>query len=409
MSGGLGDDSYFVDGGETVSEAAAAGTDTVFATLANSAGYTITDADVENLTLLDTTNSNATGNASNNVLTGNTGNNVLSGLGGIDTLLGGDGADDLTGGTSNDTVNGEAGNDTIRYTMGDGADAINGGADSDTLIVTGTAANDQLDVVFDGTNITTLELGTVIGIESIVADLLGQTTADTLSYGATASNVTVNLAAGTASGFSSIAGIENVTTGVGNDTLIGNIGNNVLNGGTGIDTYDLSAIVNAVNISLTNAIGVDIGSDTLTSIENIIGSQGGDFISLNGGVNRIEGRNGNDTINAGGGNDTLVGGDGNDTLIGGTGFDTFVFEAAGFDSDTITGTLATEIFDSVGGVGAQDFLDIAGLGITNATFAGSVGIAASGVDTVITIGADQITLIGVNSATVDVTDFILAP
>lgn len=409
LSGGAGDDSYFVDGGETISEAAAAGTDTVFATLASGVGYTITDADVENLTLLGTTNSNATGNASNNTLTGNTGNNVLSGLGGVDTLLGGDGADDLTGGAANDIVNGEAGNDTIRYLMGDGSDTIDGGADSDTLIVTGTTGNDTLDVIFDGTSITSLEGGTVTGIESIVANLLGQTTADTLSYGATASNVTVNLALGTASGFTSITGIENVTTGAGNDTLIGNIGSNTLNGGTGIDTYDLSAIVNAVNINLTTATGTDIGTDTLTSIENIIGSQGGDFISLNGGNNRIEGRNGNDTINAGGGNDILIGGDGNDTLIGGTGFDTFVFETSGFDSDTITGTLATELFDSVGGVGAQDFLDISGLGITNATFAGSVSIAASGVDTVITIGADQITLVGVNSATVDVTDFILAP
>ena len=44
---------------------------------------------------------------------------------------------------------------------------------------------------------------------------------DTLTYAGTTADVTVNLATGTASGFASIAGIENVTGGSGNDTLTG--------------------------------------------------------------------------------------------------------------------------------------------------------------------------------------------
>ena len=49
------------------------------------------------------------------------------------------------------------------------------------------------------------------GVEAINADLLGGT--DTLTYAGSTAGVTVNLATGTASGFASITGIENVTGG----------------------------------------------------------------------------------------------------------------------------------------------------------------------------------------------------
>jgi hypothetical protein len=55
-------------------------------------------------------------------------------------------------------------------------------------------------------------------VESVKADLLGGT--DTLNYSTTVAGVTINLAAGTASGFTSIGGIENVTGGSGNDTAL---------------------------------------------------------------------------------------------------------------------------------------------------------------------------------------------
>ena len=68
MSGGAGDDTFFVqETGDTVSEGAGGGTDTV-QSLATS--YTITDADVENLTLLGVASISGTGNASANIITG---------------------------------------------------------------------------------------------------------------------------------------------------------------------------------------------------------------------------------------------------------------------------------------------------------------------------------------------------
>ena len=56
-------------------------------------------------------------------------------------------------------------------------------------------------------------------VESVTADLRGG--ANALSYGATTGPVTVNLATGMASGFLSIADIQNVTGGSGDDLLTG--------------------------------------------------------------------------------------------------------------------------------------------------------------------------------------------
>ena len=90
MVGGAGDDTYIVDNAsDVVTEGSSAGTDTVKASVT----YTISDADVENLTLTGSSNINATGNASNNTITGNSGNNTLDGGGGDDTITGGEGID----------------------------------------------------------------------------------------------------------------------------------------------------------------------------------------------------------------------------------------------------------------------------------------------------------------------------
>lgn len=88
MAGGAGADTYVVDDiGDTVTELAGGGTDTVEASIS----CALTD-NVETLTLTDGAAINGTGNALNNILTGNSGDNVLAG-GGADSLTGGLGAD----------------------------------------------------------------------------------------------------------------------------------------------------------------------------------------------------------------------------------------------------------------------------------------------------------------------------
>jgi len=95
LVGGLGNDVYIVDTTtDTISEATAAGTDTI----RSSVSFTLVAvANVENLTLTGVDNINATGNVGNNVISGNSGNNSLDGGAGNDTLIGGAGADTLTG------------------------------------------------------------------------------------------------------------------------------------------------------------------------------------------------------------------------------------------------------------------------------------------------------------------------
>ena len=68
-----------------------------------------------------------------------------------------------------------------------------------------------------------------------MVDLLGGT--DTLNYAGTTASIVVHLSTGSASGFATIAGVENVTAGSGNDTLTGNALVNRLAGGAGDDTY----------------------------------------------------------------------------------------------------------------------------------------------------------------------------
>ncbi|UQG64865.1 calcium-binding protein [Marinobacter sp. M2C] len=88
LTGGAGDDLYCVDSaGDTVSESAHEGRDTVNASITYILG-----SDVENLNLTGSTAINGTGNALDNVLSGNSANNTLSGGLGSDTYQLGRGA-----------------------------------------------------------------------------------------------------------------------------------------------------------------------------------------------------------------------------------------------------------------------------------------------------------------------------
>ena len=261
----------------------------------------------------------ASGGGGADILTGLGGNDLLNGNAGSDAILAGAGDDVIAGGTGNDALSGEAGNDTFTYTIGDGADAVDGGVGTDTLTITGLAGNDTLDVLFGPTALTTIEGGAVANVESVTANLAAGV--DTLTYAGTTTAVTVNLTTGTASGFTTVANIENVTSGSGNDTLTGSAGGAILNtlsGGAGNDTYRVDGgetIIEAVgggtdtvlSAAATFTLSANVDNLTLTGSGNSNGTG-------NSAANVMTGNTGNNVLSGAGGNDTLVGGAGNDTF-----------------------------------------------------------------------------------------------
>src|SRR5262249_53337470 len=115
LAGDKGNDTYKVDSSaDMVTEVANGGTDTVLSTALT---YTISDANVENLTLLGAAVIGI-GNGAANKLTGNDSDNTLDGGGGADTLAGGKGNDSYLVDDAKDVVTeaAGAGTDTVTST-----------------------------------------------------------------------------------------------------------------------------------------------------------------------------------------------------------------------------------------------------------------------------------------------------
>uniref|UniRef100_UPI002FC5C58E M10 family metallopeptidase C-terminal domain-containing protein n=1 Tax=Devosia sp. TaxID=1871048 RepID=UPI002FC5C58E len=153
-----------------------------------------------------------------------------------------------------------------------------------------------------------------------------------------------NMAArSTANTYYGLAGNDTISGGGGNDVIYGGEGNDTAGGGggndtfmatlndgndrytgnAGVDVYDLSLTTAAATVNLTagTASSSQTGSDTLNTIENIIGSAGNDVITGSSGANMLNGGDGDDVLLGVGGVDTLIGGAGNDRITGGAGRD----------------------------------------------------------------------------------------
>ena len=118
MTGGTGNDTFIVnDAGDTVTEVASGGIDTVKAALS----YTLS-AEVETLRTTNDAGTgaiNLTGNGVNNYVVGNAGVNVLDGKGGVDTMQGLGGNDTYYVDSAGDAIfeAASAGGDTVRTTV----------------------------------------------------------------------------------------------------------------------------------------------------------------------------------------------------------------------------------------------------------------------------------------------------
>ena len=376
------------------------------------------------------------GESGNDTLWGRDAPDTLFGDDGNDTLDGGDGDDLLVGGTGNDVLNGNWGDDTLEGGPGD--DTLNGFWGTDTAFYAQDVAGVTvtLDIADDGTpsgTATGADIGndTLVDIENVVGgygndtligngysnvleggagdDILdGGWNDDTASFAGAVQGVTVVLtdpasepdgiaggsASGADTGTDTLRNIENVIGGAGDDSITGNDrdntfegghGNDILNGGGGIDTAIFTSALSPLTVDLAagTASGAETGNDTLTGIENIIAGGGADRITGDAADNLLVGGNDDDVIYGGEGTDELYGDDpvfaeeglmaegmtaanlpssgrGHDILHGGTGDDQlfggllgdWLFGESG--NDTLHGE---DGWDVMYGGAARDYLD----------------------------------------------------
>ncbi|MBC7281297.1 hypothetical protein [Hoeflea sp.] len=362
---------------------------------------------------------NLTGSAHNDTLEGTRGTNVLKGGAGDDILVGRGGADTLEGGDGNDTFeilptdnisgaifDGGAGEDRLLLqTAGEGAHVYDltgvtltsieeieffadgsgftqhtktasllasqiggGGGLSETLLIDGNDSSNSKDLV-------AISMG-----EATSLDLSGWTFQD---WGTVANNgdgefifITGDGDAETIIGSSER---DTISGGGGDDVLTGGGGDDIIDGGDGIDTASYADASGAVTVGLEagTASGA-AGNDTLSSIENVIGSDHDDVISdQDNAVDNI--------IHGGAGDDRLIknsfaSASDSDAWIGGAGTDTFVFVGTQIADHVVDLSLGMLTFEGE----LRDTLT----GIENVEVLGGAGILGDDQDNILTAIGD---------------------
>lgn len=275
----------------------------------------------------------------NDWIEGGAGDDTIVGLGGDDELMGDAGDDLLLGGASDVDGNGLAG--------GAGNDTLNGTGGTSYAIYEGAAA-------------------------AVLADLTNGTAQD----GDGGTDTLISIAGVSGSAFD-----DTLLGSDGDDAFAGQGGDDSIDGGAGNDTvyYDPGEAIAGVVVDLASgtASGASFGTDTLTGIENVVGSFLNDTIAGDGNDNLLEGLEGADSLSGAAGSDTLTGGDGddslnggtgNDSLVGGNGFDIVFYSEAG---GAVTVNLATGLASGADGTDTLVGIEGAAGGSGNDTLIGS--------------------------------------
>jgi Ca2+-binding RTX toxin-like protein len=123
------------------------------------------------------------------------------------------------------------------------------------------------------------------------------------------------------------AGDDTLLGGAGNDSFIAGGGNDDIVGGDGVDTVIYGAATGAITVRLSTNLqqATGDGTDRLRGIENVTGSNQADTLIGNSGDNVLNGGAGDDSLRGQDGADVLVGGAGLDGLRGDGGADIFRF------------------------------------------------------------------------------------
>ncbi|NDF11381.1 MAG: calcium-binding protein [Proteobacteria bacterium] len=273
-------------------------------------------------------------------LHGGAGNDTIFGGSGKDTIYGEDGDDVLNGGVGNDDIDGGNGNDNIAG--GEGTDRLAGGAGNDTIY-----GDEGADYITGGAGKDIIQGGDGDDIF-----LFGGADFDTIT--GDAGNDFIDGGEGRDS-LDGGTGNDTINGGLGTDSVHGGDGNDLINGLGGDNTdkdFDIlyGDAGNDTIIAASKAPGSGNYLDGGVGNDSLVGSDGSDIL-MGGSDDPYNSPNARDTLSGGGGNDYIVGGAGADLLSGGAGRD--IFDFAKVDGSTVDLTNAKNI-----NVGLLDKLDV---------------------------------------------------
>ena len=180
---------------------------------------------------------------------------------------------------------------------------VEGTESADTL--TGTGVRNETVVGFGGGDTISAGSGDDFIVGAAGADSVdGGDGTDTITYEESDVGMTIDLAGETASDGDTLTGVENVVGTAYDDTIVSSSADNVLDGGAGFDTVSYAGSGASVTIDLTTGSVVGHGSDTLTSIEGAIGSSADNTFVFSsptaGATYRVDGGSGTDVIDLSG-------------------------------------------------------------------------------------------------------------
>ncbi|MDY0328392.1 MAG: hypothetical protein RBR07_09105, partial [Arcobacteraceae bacterium] len=289
-------------------------------------GYATADFGIESDQLIRI--ENVRGTIQSDFIGGNEQNNTLDAFMGDGNILVGSGGDDVLLGSSN-------GNDTFKAGILQASGTIIDGNDGNDTIDGKFGTNNTVDyTAYASSRTIFVDMGTLNGTDYSTVTVSDGTTDNIKNIqhitGGAGDDIIIgdlqnNILSGGA-GNDTIKGVDGsnqLLGGAGDDTIFSGVGDDVINGGADNDTVnfqDASGVI-TVNLTTTTAqvIGGGLGTDTITNIENVIGSSYGDSITGNAGANILIG---------GAGDDKFVATDGSDTYYGGT-FDGTTHTVAG--------------------------------------------------------------------------------
>ena len=234
----------------------------------------------------------------------------------VENVTGGTGNDYLVGSSSSNTILGGAGNDTISG-LG-GSDYLDGGSGTNWVLY--SFSSHAATILLNGTSAGTA-MGSDIGTDTLYnfENVLGGHGNDTI-IGDSNNNIMDG-----GGGTDSLYGMA------GNDTFIGGHGREFFDGGAGQDTIDYTNATSGITATMVSgtgtgtAFGAGSWNDTFVNVEIIRGSSNyGNLLVSTGGSHTLVGGFADDTLIGGNGSDTLIGNGGSDTFIGGVGHDTFI-------------------------------------------------------------------------------------